>query len=314
MEILTSLHNSLQPHWTSSILCRNIVNLASHGRLQQFLEGLKISFKGYDNKVKLRILLSFLGVKSDIILNHAVIIKQILEHASDSKQYDSWVTNIAGLVHMKLFPNTTSHAIAEPIEQAVTLGFQEICDGIMRNISTYEEEQCSKEDSEMMMILGDDSRYFQSMESLYTHTEMKFEDNTNPHFTYTGQHPNFLEREKMRVAEQTTKAKRAFALADAVHLRSVPENRLFSSSLNSSMSNKPRVPLSSGLGIVHQPQQRKGQMQKLDFAQVSQIEESKAAVVNVLSGKIESSKDTQTKKKQKVDAEGKESCTNNIRV
>jgi len=274
MDILTSLHKSLQPHWTTQILCRNIVNLSNSNKLDVFLEGIKTSFTSYDNKVKLRILLSFLGVKMEIISSQAVLIKQILEQASNTNHYDMWVTNIAGLVHRRLFPNTTGTSF-NSIEESINIGLTDILTSVMTSIHNNIASSASSD--EYQHITGDNCEFFQSFESLYTNVSLNHNELKNPHYTSTNKEPNFLDDEIKRSNERNAAGKRSYALAESVHKRTQLSDRTFSSGPRNiaNQGSKPRLiaSITEGLGI-NSSQHRKP-IQKLDLAQMEKIDDSK---------------------------------------
>jgi hypothetical protein len=60
-----------------------------------------------ENKVKMRLLLSLVGVEKQKVAEHAVSIKKLLLLGSNPDKHDPWVNVIAGLVHRRLFNATT---------------------------------------------------------------------------------------------------------------------------------------------------------------------------------------------------------------
>jgi hypothetical protein len=305
MDISSTLHKSLHSNWTTPILCRNLANAGP--KAPQLLEGIRSSFDSYETKVKLKILLSFLGVNSEVISANAMIIKQILEEASQSA--DSWVTNVAGIVHKRLF---TTKAGYESIEEPINQKF----DSIMNNILQYLNETSSNPNigntTSSSITDGEDPFYFQPHEAMYIvdkdfQSMFTLPSEAKVHFQYVGKQPNFLQREKLRGSERTGTAagvKRTFALAETIK----SDNRaslLFSSSSARALPGN-RTGLKASLmndGSKDMKSQHRKPMQVLDISAVKEIEEANKAALTVKADVA----DAAPKKRAKIDPESSSS-------
>lgn len=193
---------------------------------------------------------------------------------------------MAGIVHRKLFPQQSINDI-ERISR-------ENYDDIIRIIKSKIESQSSSE-----KVSGDDINMFEPFESKYlSNATMVSNDEENPHLTYIGKLPNFIEREKKKAENQRSDGvgtKRSFALLGQIKDDKAALSGLFSSARRPfDASTRPSGSLLSSLnGFSSKP---RTSVTAIRLNQIQQVQESRNR-----EEALEKQAQAQAKKKGKVD-------------
>lgn len=299
MDFLSSLNKSLQGNWTSANLSRyllsqncnsysssytvssntinNPIPVDSHHRIDEILQKLKMQFVTYDNKVKLRVLISFLNLPSSFINEHSLSIKKLLEEATDEQRYDSWVLAIASIVQKRLFVDDSISS-----ENVLSKKFQQVWEAISENISKG-------------ILDEEDIYYILPLETIYLDKNIlekrqQNKESYNHHFTTINELvPNFLEVEKKK-AEKILQSninlnKRTFGLVQQIRNNNSSQFNEAKRVVGSGGSGRLLGSLSSAFGVKRNDFHSSLKSTKIGIEQVKQLQgqhSSRKAVSQVL--------------------------------
>eukprot|EP01041_Mallomonas_annulata_P004800 gene4800-9571_t len=180
--LLLQLDKKLKSSWSSWTLSHTLSNTV--------IDDVRNNFDKFDKKIKMRILLSLIGIDSNQRGAMASSIKRLLHQASEDK--DEWVPIISGLVHRKLF-SVTDTSIEGQSNQTLTKTSQTIIEKLLQFESINES-------------VTDSTYYYQPYECSFLSQKIfpieLLGDGSNQHFKYNSTSPDFLSRERKIIADK----------------------------------------------------------------------------------------------------------------
>jgi len=179
-----TLQKRLNAAWSSGSVSRTLT--------AALLDDVYTNFAKMEKKIKMRIMLSLLGLDANKKQELSKSIKRLLKLASsDDKSSEMWVAVTAGLVYERLFGLSTDD-------------MEGVCDSAKSMLSETTETTLQHliDLARMESTASDSTFYFQPLEFCFLSSSLTSkidaESTENGHFLYCGTTPNLLAREKER--------------------------------------------------------------------------------------------------------------------
>jgi len=171
------------------------------------LDDLSSNFDALEKKVKMRVLISLIGLDLKRRQEYTKQIKHLLKIAQESCELngaDSWVAVIAGLVSERLFGDDTllnSNSVSQVAKDSLNEAVNTLMQRIFSPASSADVTNTDSTDTGLESVLS-----FQPLEHRYTATAEQVaqehaEFNQTRHFVFAGSAPNILDRDLARQAK-----------------------------------------------------------------------------------------------------------------
>jgi hypothetical protein len=217
LDDFVAIQKKLQPSWSSWSVCRLFT--------PSLLEDLSSNFHALEKKVKMKLLISLIGLDLKKRQEYSKQIKHLLRIAyesSESSDAESWVAVTAGLVSERLFGDDTvldANSISHAAKDSLTNLVDQLMEQYMRQVGVearaeaeaevevpLDSSRCRSDDLRQSENLTDEDMPLDSFYMRQQGNSHPSRGHSNPYFTFTGTAPAILERELARQAKRAATA------------------------------------------------------------------------------------------------------------